>query len=165
MSRDLAGAKAVWRLFHKKSNPRELIDVTIPWPTDWEYAGEAVTTYYKSDKWTKDNKLVRYYHDHNEKGTGKVSLFHPKGLFAWTAKTPKPRIRSYPTAVAVLGHALGVDVRRHDTGKLVHASPEKAAYLVSSPNKKVLWIVEPRSGITAMIIGSGLHVEARGIVG
>lgn len=155
-------AAAVWKLFHKKPEPRELIDVHIEWPAAWEYAGEAVTTYYNSDKWSRDGKFTRYYHDHEGH---RISIWHPAGMFDWTKKSPKPPRFTPPAAVAVLGFSLGVDVKRHDTGKTQHASPEREARLVASPDRHLLWIVEPSNGIVAMIAGPGLKVEGRGIVG
>ena len=160
-----AGVKAassVWKLFHKKPAPRELIKVKILWPTKWEYAGEAVTTYYNSDKWEDDGKFTKYFHDHEGHN---ISIWHPAGMFDWTTAAPKPPRFKYPPAVAVLGFSLGVDVKRHDGEKMRKAIPERDSYLVAAPDRKHLWIVEPAQGITAMIAGPGLIVEARGIVG
>jgi hypothetical protein len=158
----VAKASAVWKLFHKKDQPRELININVPWPSRWEYAGEAVTTFYNSDKWSKDGEFTRYYHDHEGHNIG---VWHPAGMFAWTKLSPQPPRAKLPSAVAVLGFSLGVDVKRHDTGKKLHAAAEKGAYLVASPDRKRLWIVEPRNGVVAMIAGPGLIVESRGIVG
>lgn len=158
----VAKASAVWRLFHKKDHPRKLIDVNIPWPAEWEYAGEAVTTYYSSAKWQADDKFTRYYHDHEG---GKIHIWHPAGMFPWTKATPKPPRFAPPTAAAVLGFSLGVDVKRHDSDKSIYVGVEKDSYLIASPDRRRLWVVEPSKGITAMIAGPGLVVEARGIVG
>jgi len=155
-------AASVWKLFHKKAEPRELIDVSFEWPSAWEYAGEAVTTFYDSDKWSKDNKFTKYFHDHEGHN---ISIWHPAGMFDWTKKSPKPPRFTPPAAVAVLGFSLGVDVKRHDTGALKHIFTEREARLVASPDRKLLWIIEPSTGIVAMIAGPGLKVEARGIVG
>jgi hypothetical protein len=160
---DVKRASSVWKLFHKKDTPRELISVEIPWPEAWEFAGEAVTTYYNSDKWYKTGEYTRYYHDHT--GGGQIKIWHPAGLLPWTKTSPKPPRGKYPTAVAVLGFSLGVDVKRHDTDKIEHLYPEKGSYLVASPDRKRLWIVEPSGGIVAMIVGPGMTVEERGIVG
>jgi hypothetical protein len=158
----VAQATAVWKLFHKKPKPHTVIDVRIPWPTRWEYAGEAVTTYYNSSKWNADEKFIKYFHDHER---GKVSIWHPSGMFSWTAKKPQPPAFTPPASVAVLGFSLGVDVKRHDTGKQQHAGVEHGAYLVASPDRRRLWIVEPSKGITAMITGPGLRVNPEGICG
>jgi len=159
---DLKKATSVWKLFHKKSSPRELIDIAgDPWPEKWAYAGEARTTYYRSDKWQDDGDYAKYYHEHE----GGVSLWHPSGLFDWLDENRKqPSIR-IPKAVAVLGYAVGVEVKRHDTGKVVQAYPERSSYLICSPNGRVLWIIEPSGGVAALICGKGLHVEPCGIVG
>lgn len=155
-------ASSVWKLFHKKPQPRELIDVNISWPEKWEYAGEAVTTYYDSDKWSEGGKFTKYFHDHTG---GKIKIWHPAGMFPWTATSTRNPPAPTPAAAAVLGFSLGVDVKRHDTGEVQHAYPEKGSYLVAAPAKKHLWIVEPTRGVVAMIEGPGLVVEARGIVG
>jgi hypothetical protein len=155
-------ASAVWKLFHKKDKPRELIQVNAPWPTKWEYAGEAVTTYYDSDKWSKDGEFTKYFHDHEG---GKIKIWHPAGMVPWTSRAVRNPAPPAPEAAAVLGFSLGVDVKRHDTGEMQHVSFERGAYLVAAPDKKHLWVVEPSKGVVAMIAGHGLVVEARGIVG
>jgi hypothetical protein len=157
----IAKATAVWKLFHKKPEPHELIEMTVTWPTAWEYAGEAVTTYYNSDKWEQDGNYIKYYHDHE----GRISIWHPAGMFDWTAKAPRPPRFKQPKAVAVLGYSLGVDVKRHDTDKVRKAIAVRGARLVASPDRKRLWIVEEGVGLVAMIAGPGLAVEAQGIVG
>lgn len=159
---DLSKATAVWKLFHKKPEPHELIEMTVSWPAAWEYAGEAVTTYYRSDKWEDDGNYFRYYHDHNR---GKIGIWHPAGMLPWASQSPAAPRFTEPGSVAVLGYSMGVDVKRHDTGKEQRMFTERGAYLVSSPNRKHLWIVEPTNGIVAMIAGPGLVVNPEGICG
>jgi len=159
---EIEAAVAAWKAFHKKAQPRELIKVKVPWPQSWSYAGVAKTTYYRSDKWKDDGDFERYYHDHD---SGPIRVWHPKGMFPWLAERPQPTKRKYPTAVAVLGYSLGIDVERHDTKRLRLASPSPGSFLVVSPDRTTLWIVEPRNGVTTMLQGSRLRVEARGIVG
>lgn len=159
---DVERAAAVWKLFHKKRAPREMIRVNLAWPKDWEYAGEAVTTYYRSDKWEKDGKFIKYYHDHEG---GKISIYHPAGKLGWTSNSKKPASFTPPASVAVLGYSLGVDVKRHDTGKVTHVGFPRGSYLVASPDRRHLWVVEKDQGIIAMITGPGLRVNPEGICG
>jgi hypothetical protein len=157
-------------MFHKKSRPRELIDVSIPWPAIWGYAGTATTIFYDSDKWEPDGKFTKFYHDHG----GGIGLWHPVELFSWLDATPVAPIGRLPSAVTVLGFSLGVDMKRHDTGKAQHARPAQGSYLVGVKEHRArsgkmidarLWIVEPSQGVTAFVTGPGLKIEGRGIVG
>lgn len=169
-SPDLSEAIRTWCMFHKKDEPRELIDVNIPWPAAWGYAGAATTVYYNSDKWEPDGEFTKFYHDHG----GGIGLWHPTGLFSWLGGTPQAPLGRLPTAVTVLGFSLGVDMKRHDTGQRRHATPARGSFLVGVKEHKArsgrmidarLWIVEPSQGVTAFITGPGLRIEARGIVG
>jgi hypothetical protein len=155
-----ATAVSVWKLFHKKDNPREFIEVKDPWPDAWGYAGKARTVYYASDKWQDDNEYDHYYHHHG----ANIRVWHPAGSHPWLADEPKCEVEP-PDDAAVLGKCIALDVERHDTGEVERATPSREALLVCSPDRRWLFVVDPAAGVVAAIHGEGLTVEARGIVG
>lgn len=156
-------AISAWKLFHKKDEPREFIEVTNPWPDEWGYAGKAKVVYYASDKWNETGKYDHYYHDHGRD----IHVWHPRSHHDWLKAEPCIFDNGFEAVSdgAVLGQCVALDVERCDTGEVQRSTPSDEALLVCSPDRKWLYVVEPDAGVVAVIHGAGLSVEARGIVG
>lgn len=153
-------AEAAWKLFHKRTavDWAKPVKLKKPFPTAWDLVGRCVTTYYASDKWQKDRTFFeRYYHDHDKETQVWVPSQGGKGESGPPAKIAKP-----PSAVVMLGYALGFDTKRgKEKGKL---QPRSGALLVCAPDKRRLYVLEDGE-VAAMVWGPKLRVEARGIVG
>ena len=158
----MSKSENVWKRFHK----RNVIDGTVKlsksnlWPSTWCLAGRCVTTFYSSDKWQKDRSFFeRYYHDHGRK----TNIYLPKGEFPWLGASPDKKYMGRPKEAAILGYALGFDIKRSN-GKKAKLTPAKGSLLICGPGERVLYVVEDGK-IAALICGPSLKIEARGIVG
>lgn len=171
MTRDLKKAERAWMTFHQKKNPKvafELTDANGVWPDAWVCVGECEVVYYRSDKWYSNGTWYKYYHNHGPN----VKLWHPKGSSEAKAllkkgkasKSPMP-IRRLPDAVAVLGDSLGWKVRPFGSKVSVVAEVDQGELLCCTPDQKHLVVIHPETGVTAVISGPKLRVEARGVVG
>jgi hypothetical protein len=157
---DYSKAYEAWSTFHQKLQPSKEFDVNNPWPKEWQYAGIVTVTFYTSDKWNVEGDYVGYYHDHS-KGVG---CWQPKGSNSWLINKRLP-IKSFPESAAVLGFSDGWIIERVGTGEILQAVPSKSAMLCCFPDKKTLFCLEKRKGVTAIFHGPNLHIEDRGIVG
>jgi hypothetical protein len=159
-----AKAEQLWRTFHDKENPRELIEVLRPWPSAWGLSGEATRVYYLSDKWQRDGKQQAYYHDHE----GGVELWEPWGSQEWLEQRRKSPARSLPCSDAtVLGYCLGWELTKVGTGEELDIEfGDKDALLCAVPSGKALFVVDAKSGeVIAAFVGGSLAVKPEGIVG
>ena len=150
-----------WREFHQKDEPKKEIDLPAKnfWPKRWSYAGLVSTCYYRSDKWEKDGKFNRYYHDH---GKG-IRCWHPYGLFQGGVRK-SPLIPKFPHVLTVLGFSIGWDLNTPDGNELSY-SPEKGEMLCCFPDGKVLVVVSEDGKLVALFEGHGLKIKDVGIVG
>ena len=176
---DQREAEEIYKSFYNKDDVdwTEPVGLTEPFPCQWGYAGECVTTYYLSNKWQDDpNFYERYYHDHKRKRimSKGVGIWLPEGSQPWlTDKQPTKKVAEPPKAVAALAYSFGFDIKRPGQKKVGRLDPDPGSMLVSSPEGKRLYVLEDIANkggkltgkITALIWGPSLRVEARGIVG
>jgi len=162
MSREKA--EKLWRTFHDKDSPDELIEVIRPWPAAWGLSGEASRVLYLSDKWQPDGDQQAYYHDHE----GGVQLWEPWGTQEWLTQKKRSPSRSLPCKDAtVLGYCLGWELEREDTNEHLDIEfADEEALLCAVPSGKVLFVVDIGSGeVIAVFVGGSLAVKPEGIVG
>lgn len=162
--RDLPGAKKLWRIFHDKENPRELIELRDGFPKRWALAGRAVQTLYSSDKWNPDGKFDAYYHVHDDGSGGGVWLYVPEGALKW-AEEKRPGVSTWPDAGTVLGTADGFLLERADNGDQVEAYCADDALLCAFPDGSALFVWDPKDGVIALVTGDPLDVGREGIEG
>lgn len=158
---DLEEAKRRWRLFHDKDEPRKLDQYELFWPKNLGAAGKGLTVYYSSDKWRPTGKFLRYYHDHD---SGSVQVYHARDQIPWKTR-PRAPVKSWPTSGTVLGYCVAWDVEQAGTGEVMHCYPPRGTKLCCFPDGSSLFTFHPRLGVQTLFVGSGLTVEARGIVG
>lgn len=156
---DLEEAKRRWRLFHDKDEPRNVRQHEVVWPRRLGLAGKGLTVYYRSDKWRPSGRFLRYYHDHE---SGSVQVYHELREIPWEARASRP-VKRWPTSGTVLGYCLGWDIEKD--GEVWGCNPERGTLLCCFPDGSSLFTFHPRLGVQTLFVGSGLTVEARGIVG
>lgn len=156
-------AKEAWKLFHRRDEIDWAKELKTSFPDKWALAGRCVTTYYSSDKWQEDRSFFeRYYHDHDKR----TCLWVPKedgGDWAEDAAPEESWVTKRPRAAAVLGHALGFDIKSKSEGKF-KLVPATGSLLLCSPDRKRLYVLE-RGRISGLIWGPKLIVEDRGVAG
>jgi len=126
-------------------------------PEEAVLVGEAKYIAYRSNKWS--GKGENYIHDHE----GGVKTYRPDSRAGRVVDVPEA-VRSVQTLVR-LGHCLGFGYTNEE-GQLVEAkiktpTPE----LYCAPNGSVLFVIQNKSSIKAMMWGGNLDVTWRGIVG
>lgn len=158
-------AEDLWRTFHQKANPSKIATLKNAkgvWPKEWFCVGRLETVYYHSDKWYED-QAYNYYHD------TKACCWHPRikryeGLVEDDLGIVFPFARGFPTDLTVLGECIGWDLIGAD-GKIKSAETDSGELLCAAPDGRVLVSLHPRHGVSAVLSGRDLRVEARGIVG
>jgi len=163
-------AISLWKEFHQKDEPSELIEISQRggvFPKKWGFLGMAKTCYYRSDKWEEDGTTHDYFHDH-----GTVECWCPHRTVAGL-ELGEPDIE-WPASLTYLGESLGWDIATDgakSANLFYEPSERQKLILCAFPDASALVVLDVTrsqwkpTNVKALFYGPTLTVEDRGIVG
>jgi len=166
--KDVERARATWRMWHQKENPKReykkserLLDEAFFAPV-----GKAHEILYSSDKWERDGDQHDYIHEFESHPT--VYIPDSYASDEEVVGTPKKTLsvlglRVKPPRLVVPELAKVREFSYVDSaGELVEVRLGKGAIMGSSPDKKTLIILSKNGPV--LVRGGQMRVTARGIV-